>query len=568
MNARAEAVQRLVEEACRAVAFGRADIVVIADREIIRQLPQMLTDALRGDFDAVSVRIAGQQDSVADCVAAAITAARQNGSDGKAAKPRARDPESPKARMVLLLPDALAIPKASLRSLHTIANLLDAHRLVLLVDRDSTSIEDPTHELGARLGVGVSKIELKAKPSDPSASQPGEDSEGPRPAAAPAKPARPRAAPTKLRLATSLTASKPDARPPARPPAKPLLAPGAPGAPAAPRPDAPKSPSKLDTVLEAMLRDVPPDEPPLELAEPRTPPSHASASAPAPAAPAPVGPASVAPASVAPTPTPTAVPAAPAAAPVPAPAPAPKRSDRTPPPQYADGTAPRRTSWPKRALRWTATAAFLVGLVIVSPDIIRYARQVPPMLDAAFEAAARVRDEAAEQEQASPPPVVAEPETAPAEEPTPAPEVVAAVPAAAPKPAPVVPPAPVRPKPAPVRPKPAPVPKPAPARPKPAPVRPKPAAVRPKPAPKPAPARVSPPARPVVQPGPAVGVNLNAVPWAELEIDGRKVGPTPIANLRLSAGSHEVRAVFPDGRVSVQTIQVEPRSSHFQIFKR
>jgi len=35
-------------------------------------------------------------------------------------------------------------------------------------------------------------------------------------------------------------------------------------------------------------------------------------------------------------------------------------------------------------------------------------------------------------------------------------------------------------------------------------------------------------------------VNLNALPWAEASIDGRRVGDTPLANLRLPIGDHEV----------------------------
>ncbi len=35
-------------------------------------------------------------------------------------------------------------------------------------------------------------------------------------------------------------------------------------------------------------------------------------------------------------------------------------------------------------------------------------------------------------------------------------------------------------------------------------------------------------------------VNLNAAPWAEVWIDGRRVGDTPIGNLSVSIGPHEV----------------------------
>ncbi len=35
-------------------------------------------------------------------------------------------------------------------------------------------------------------------------------------------------------------------------------------------------------------------------------------------------------------------------------------------------------------------------------------------------------------------------------------------------------------------------------------------------------------------------VNLNATPWAEVWVDGQRVGETPIGNLSIPIGSHEV----------------------------
>jgi hypothetical protein len=35
-------------------------------------------------------------------------------------------------------------------------------------------------------------------------------------------------------------------------------------------------------------------------------------------------------------------------------------------------------------------------------------------------------------------------------------------------------------------------------------------------------------------------VNLNATPWAEVWIDGQRVGETPIGNLQVAIGPHEV----------------------------
>ena len=35
-------------------------------------------------------------------------------------------------------------------------------------------------------------------------------------------------------------------------------------------------------------------------------------------------------------------------------------------------------------------------------------------------------------------------------------------------------------------------------------------------------------------------ININAAPWAEVFIDGRRVGETPIGNLPVTIGPHEV----------------------------
>lgn len=54
-----------------------------------------------------------------------------------------------------------------------------------------------------------------------------------------------------------------------------------------------------------------------------------------------------------------------------------------------------------------------------------------------------------------------------------------------------------------------------------------------------------------------VAVNLNARPWARIEVDGRDVGPTPIAGLRLAAGEHAFRARLPDGRVLERRLRID-----------
>ena len=51
-------------------------------------------------------------------------------------------------------------------------------------------------------------------------------------------------------------------------------------------------------------------------------------------------------------------------------------------------------------------------------------------------------------------------------------------------------------------------------------------------------------------------VNLNAAPWAEVWIDGRRVGETPIGNLSVSIGSHEVVFKHPQFGEKRQAISV------------
>ncbi len=49
-------------------------------------------------------------------------------------------------------------------------------------------------------------------------------------------------------------------------------------------------------------------------------------------------------------------------------------------------------------------------------------------------------------------------------------------------------------------------------------------------------------------------LSVNAVPWAEVSIDGRVVGETPIANLSIAIGAHEIllrNPKFPEQRRTV-----------------
>jgi PEGA domain len=55
---------------------------------------------------------------------------------------------------------------------------------------------------------------------------------------------------------------------------------------------------------------------------------------------------------------------------------------------------------------------------------------------------------------------------------------------------------------------------------------------------------------------PKVPVHINAQPWAEVLVDGRAVGDTPLANLMLPIGPHEVVLRHPELGQRVQTITV------------
>ena len=58
---------------------------------------------------------------------------------------------------------------------------------------------------------------------------------------------------------------------------------------------------------------------------------------------------------------------------------------------------------------------------------------------------------------------------------------------------------------------------------------------------------------------PAAGlVNLTASPWAELWIDGRRIGESPQANLSVAAGEHEVVFRHPELGEKRQVLRVNP----------
>jgi hypothetical protein len=70
-------------------------------------------------------------------------------------------------------------------------------------------------------------------------------------------------------------------------------------------------------------------------------------------------------------------------------------------------------------------------------------------------------------------------------------------------------------------------------------------------------------AAPEPSPPPAIAgnlsapININAYPWARIEIAGRTIGETPIGELRLPRGSHDVRAIFADGSSRVRRVNAD-----------
>ena len=63
-------------------------------------------------------------------------------------------------------------------------------------------------------------------------------------------------------------------------------------------------------------------------------------------------------------------------------------------------------------------------------------------------------------------------------------------------------------------------------------------------------------------PGDTLGVNVNARPWARVEIDGIDVGETPLAGIPLRPGPHRFRAQLPDGRVVERTVEIDAEHRH------
>jgi serine/threonine-protein kinase len=60
---------------------------------------------------------------------------------------------------------------------------------------------------------------------------------------------------------------------------------------------------------------------------------------------------------------------------------------------------------------------------------------------------------------------------------------------------------------------------------------------------------------------PSAPLNINALPWAEVWVDGKRVGETPIGNHRVSVGNHEVVFRHPELGERRQIVTVTARGT-------
>ena len=59
-----------------------------------------------------------------------------------------------------------------------------------------------------------------------------------------------------------------------------------------------------------------------------------------------------------------------------------------------------------------------------------------------------------------------------------------------------------------------------------------------------------------------IPVHINAVPWATVEMDGRRLGVTPLGNVAIVPGRHTFRVLFADGRQLERSLRVDSRHRH------
>jgi serine/threonine-protein kinase len=67
------------------------------------------------------------------------------------------------------------------------------------------------------------------------------------------------------------------------------------------------------------------------------------------------------------------------------------------------------------------------------------------------------------------------------------------------------------------------------------------------------------------EPGDPISVNINATPWASVEVDGELLGETPLAAVLLEPGTHTFRARLPDGRIHERVVEIDA-DNRFVVF--
>jgi hypothetical protein len=55
-----------------------------------------------------------------------------------------------------------------------------------------------------------------------------------------------------------------------------------------------------------------------------------------------------------------------------------------------------------------------------------------------------------------------------------------------------------------------------------------------------------------------VEVNINALPWAHVRVDGRELGTTPLGAVGLDVGLREFELRFPGGRSVTYAVEIDP----------
>ena len=61
--------------------------------------------------------------------------------------------------------------------------------------------------------------------------------------------------------------------------------------------------------------------------------------------------------------------------------------------------------------------------------------------------------------------------------------------------------------------------------------------------------------------------SINTSPWSEVFVDGRSIGQTPLGDVSVTAGPHQLRLVDGQGRELRRNVRVEAESTT-RIFER